>query len=315
MLQYNNFLGVRRQHTGNFRARTRRAARALATFAVLSCAVAGARAGEPAARVVVSIAPLHSLISGVMAGVGGPTLLVRGGASPHGGALRPSDARALQAADVVFWAGPTLERFLNKPLATLAGRARVIALAEAPGLGEVGRHAAGAPDPHVWLDPAHARVLVAVAAAVLAEADPGNAEAYRANATRLRARLDALDRDLAARLAPVRDVPYLVFHDAYRHFEARYGLTSVGAVTRNPEIPPGARRLSHIRRLIAESGVACLFTEPRSPPALAQAVTGDAPVRIAVLDPLGAALAPGPEAYFALMRALADDLAACLRRD
>ena len=299
MLQYNNIMGILRRH-----------ACALATFAVLLCPVsgaAGARAGEPAPRVVVSIAPLHSLIAGVMAGVAAPTLLVPGGASPHGGALRPSDARALQAADVVFWVGPGLERFLEKPLATLTGRARVIALAEMLGLDEA--------DPHVWLDPANARAMVETAATVLAEADPGNADAYRANAARLRARLDALDRDLAARLAPVRDVPYLVFHDAYRHFEARYGLTRVGAVARNPEIPPGARRLSHIRRLISESGVACLFTEPRSPPALARAVTGGAPVRIAVLDPLGAALAPGPEAYFALMRALADDLAACLRRD
>lgn len=307
MLQYNNFMGVPRHN-----------AFALAVFAVLSCAalfLPSARAGGPAPRVVVSIAPLHSLIAGVMAGVGGPTLLVRGGASPHGGALRPSDARALQAADVVFWIGPGLERFLDKPLATLAGRARVIALAEAPGLREVASHAGGAPDPHVWLDPANARALVALAAAVLAEADPGNADAYRANATRLRARLDALDRDLAARLAPVRDVPYLVFHDAYRHFEARYGLTSLGAVTRNPEIAPGARRLSQLRRLISESGVVCLFTEPQFPPALARAVTGGTNVRIAALDPLGAALAPGPEAYFALMGSLADDLIACLRRD
>ncbi len=295
MLYYNNFMDV-----------VRRTARALAICAALLYLAAAAGASEPAPRVVVSIAPLHSLVAGVMAGVAAPTLLVPGGASPHGGALRPSDARALQAADVVFWIGPGLERFLDKPLATLAGRARVIALAP---------HAGGPPDPHVWLDPARARDLVAVAATVLAEADPGHADAYRANAARLRARLDALDRDLDARLAPVRDVPYLVFHDAYRHFEARYGLTSVGAVTRTPEIPPGARRLSRIRRLISERDVACLFTEPRSPPALAEAVTGGTTVRIAVLDPLGAALAPGPQAYFALMRALADDLAACLRRD
>ena len=250
-----------------------------------------------------------------MAGVGAPTLLVRGAASPHGGALRPSGARALQAAHIVFWAGPGLERFLEKPIGALAGRARVIALAETPGLGEPASHASGIPDPHVWLNPVNARDVVEAAAKVLAEIDPGNAATYRANAGRLSERLDALDRDLDARLAPVRDVPYLVFHDAYGHFEARYGLTSVGAMTRNPEIAPGARRLAQLRRLIAERGVACLFTEPQFPPALARTVTGGATVRIATLDPLGAALAPGPEAYFTLMRALADDLTACLRRD
>lgn len=297
MLQYNNIMDF-----------VRRRLLALTAFALILFVFSGARADAPARRVVVSIAPLHSLIAGVMAGIGAPALLVRGAASPHGGALRPSDARALQSAHVVFWIGPALERFLVKPLKSLAGRARVIALAEMLGLGE-------AADPHVWLDPVNARAIVAVAAAVLAEADPGNADHYRANATRLSARLDALDRDLAARLAPVRGVPYLVFHDAYRHFEARYGLTSVGAVTRNPEAAPGARRLAQLRRLISERGVTCLFTEPQSPPALARAVTEGTPARIATLDPLGAAFAPGTEAYFALMGSLADDLTACLRRD
>ncbi len=273
-------------------------------------------------RVVVSVLPLHSLVSGVMAGLGVPRLLVRGASSPHDTSLRPSDARALTRAQVVIWAGPTLESFLIKALEVLARDARVVTLTEeaslrrlplpGSGAGSGAGSASGAVDPHLWLDPVNARRMVAIVAAALAETDPDNAEAYRANATRLAGRLDALDAELRGRLAPVRQVPYLVFHDATAYFAARYRLNQVGAFAVNPEIRPGARHLSALRRRIRDEGVACVFIEPQFSPALVEAVTGGTAVRVATLDPLGVGLAPGPEAYFALMRTLAEALATCL---
>jgi zinc transport system substrate-binding protein len=295
----------------------------------------GVMAGAPAAwaetriplvghHVVVSVAPLHSLVSGVMAGLGVPKLLVRGAASPHDTSLRPSDARALTRARVVIWAGPTLEIFLVKALAVLAPDARVVTLTEeaslhrlplpgrAPGNGTGDRTGPGAVDPHLWLDPVNAGRMVAIFAAALAEADPDNATAYQANAARLAERLAALDAELRERLAPVRQIPHMVFHDAFAYFEAHYGLNQVGVVAVNPGIRPGARHLSALRRRIREAGVACVFAEPQFNPALVEAMTGGTGARVATLDPLGAGLAPGPEAYFVLMRALAAALVDCL---
>ncbi|MCH7794171.1 MAG: zinc ABC transporter substrate-binding protein, partial [Proteobacteria bacterium] len=99
-------------------------------------------------RVVVSILPVHSLVAAVMEGLGAPHLLIRGGASPHDASLRPSDARALSAADLVIWVGPGLETFLEKSLAALAGEARTIALIEAPGMRRLRVRAGGAFEPH-----------------------------------------------------------------------------------------------------------------------------------------------------------------------
>ncbi len=282
---------------------------------------AGSAAGPSAAApraaaplVVASIMPIHSLAAGVMGGVGAPRLLVVGGGSPHNARLKPSAARALARADIVFWAGPGLEAFLEKPLSTLAGRARIVELAAVSGL----RRQANA-DPHVWLDPANARAMVAAMTMALTETDPVNAPAYVANGARLAARLDALDRDLAAALAPVRAVPYVVFHDAYGHFERRYKLANAGAVTVRPGRPPGARRVRNIRNLLlAEAGgrgVRCLFAEPQFAPALAARLTEGTGVRLGVLDPLGVGLAPGPEAYFTLMRRLARAFVTCLARN
>ena len=170
----------------------------------------------------------------------------------------------------------------------------------------------GAIDGHTWLDPANARVLVEAAAAALGTLDPARAEAYEHNRARVAARLDALDARLGRRLGPVSGVPYVVAHDAYRYFEGRYGLASLGAIAVSPERPPGARRLVVIRERMVESGARCVFAEPGFEPAHARALAAETGARIGRLDPLGAELAPGPAAYFTLMERLADDLIACL---
>jgi len=80
-------------------------------------------------KVVVSIKPIHSLVSSIMEGVATPTLLVKKG-SPHAYTLRPSEARALAKADLVIWIGHEMESFLEKPLQTVAAKSQKLELAE-----------------------------------------------------------------------------------------------------------------------------------------------------------------------------------------
>ncbi len=285
----------------------------LAGFLVLSV-IGAARADPP--RVVASIVPVHAIVAAVMEGVAAPALVVERGGSPHAYALRPSDARALARADLVFWMGAGLETFLAKPLAALADTARVVTLTDAEEIRHLPVRAGGKPgdaaDPHVWLDPANAVVIARAAAAALADADPDNRAIYAANAERFAARADALDAELEAFLAPVRTTPYAVLHDAFQHFERRYRLNAVGAVTAGPEHMPGAKRIQRIRERIETLGAPCLFSEPQFATALAETIARDVNARTGVLDPLGAALEPGPDAYFALMRGLARALVDCL---
>jgi len=287
-----------------------------------------------APKVVASIMPVHALVAGVMEGVGAPVLLIRRGGSPHGYSLRPSEARALSEADLVLWIGGQLETFLARPLAALAGRARVVALSEAAGIrllpvrrggawdsqGEeagylVDEHTeknGGAADPHLWLDPRNAIGIVHTAVAALVRVDPENTDRYRRNGQGLVARIEALDSEIASQLIAVRERPYVVFHDAYQYFERRYALSAVGSVAVSPDRPPGARSLAEIRMRIAELGAVCVFTEPQFRPALVDTVIAGTDARTAVLDPLGATLPAGPEAYFTLIRGLAAALARCL---
>ena len=282
-------------------------ARRLLALALTLALPLNAPADAGGADVLVTVKPVHALVAAVMEGVGAPELLIEGRASPHGYALRPSDARALSRARIVFWVGKELEGFLERPLAGLAAKAHIVELMTARGVS-----LRGSRDPHIWLDPVNAQAIVRAAAAALSESDPANRQTYAANAARTIARIEALDGELRAALRPVAQRPYLVAHDAYQYFGRRYNLNAVGAVASAPERQPGARRVAELRRRVRELGVRCLFTEPQFEPAIVSSIAEDTGMRIAILDPLGAELSPGPEAWFELMRANARALVACL---
>ena len=292
-----------------------------------------------APAVVASTKPIHSLVSAVMGDLGSPTLLVKGANSPHTYSLRPSDAAALESADVVFWTGHGMELFLADALDTLSTDAQVVELAEAPGItllpvreggafeahvdeGETHDHAAddnhddhdehGEGDMHFWLDPQNARLMVTQIATVLAEADPENAATYNANAEAELVRLDELGEELRQTLAPVADKPFIVFHDAYQYFEARFGLTAAGSITVSPETMPGAARIDELRSKVKELGATCVFAEPNFEPAIVSTIIEGTDARAGTLDPEGAALTEGLNLYPELLRGLAHGLVDCL---
>ena len=292
----------------------------LAAQAFLATAIglsaANAQAGPP--LVVATIPPIHSLVAGVMEGVGAPHLLLNGAASPHSYALRPSAARRLQNARIVFWVGPVLEGFLSRSLAALTGKARIVPLTQAPGMTLLparGRHhdaRTDRPDPHFWLDPGNARRIVALAADVLAGEDPRNATAYRSNAARVKARLDALAQRMKGRFAGLPVAPYILFHDGFQYLERALGLSAAGFVSVAPDRPPGARHLGDIRAVITGAGAACVFSEPQFEPRLIRALVEGTGARIGVLDALGSGLRAGPGLYFQLMEGNIGALGDCL---
>lgn len=295
-------------------------------------------AGAAPPRIVVSLPPLHSLVTAVAGSEAEVHLLLRGGASPHAWAMAPSDARALAGAELVVAADPSLEGFLERPLASLAADAEVIWLTRVEDVKTLRTRAGGTwidhdhahdeddhesheekahghdIDSHAWLDPHNAIAFVRQLAQSLSRFDPANARRYRSNAERRIEALRALDRELSAALAPIRDRPYLVFHDGYQYFERRYGLSPIGAVALDPSQPPGAKRLHEIHERIEQTGAVCAFAEPQFEPRIIRVIEQATGIRTATLDPLGAQLEPGPELYEALLRKMATDLKECLQR-
>jgi zinc transport system substrate-binding protein len=290
--------------------------------------LAAAPAAAEVPTVVASVRPVQTIAAAVMNGVGTPQVLLGNAASLHAHALKPSEARLLSQAKVVFWIGPSLETFLSKPLAALAGKARVVSLIDAPGLETLPSRAGGVweqdadphheprdsavPDGHIWLSPPNAVAMANAMAEALAVADPVNATEYWANAETFSRDVMALDRDLHIRLAPVREKPFLVFHDAYQYFEARYRLAALGSVSVTPDRPPSARRLAAIQERLREAKAVCIFSEPQYEPRHVQMLVEGSGARTGILDPEGSSLKEGPGLYFTLMRGLADELLRCL---
>lgn len=327
--------------------------KALRTLLLSSAALfAATTASHAETAVLASIKPVHSLVAGVMQGINEPTIIVDGAASPHTYSLKPSQARALQSANVVFWVGHELEAFLEKPLETLAAKATTVELMDAHRLtrlkfreggafeehdhdehaghdeheedheehAKAGEHhddhdedhEHGEFDPHVWLDPQNAKAFVHEIEEALSEADPENAVKYEANAQALTARLDELTAEIDEELSSVKDKPYVVFHDAYHYFESRFGLKAAGSITVSPEVIPGAERVAEIQSKLKSLGATCVFSEPQFEPRLISVVTEGTRARSGTLDPLGAEIENGPGLYFTLIRQMAKSLRDCL---
>lgn len=283
-------------------------------------------------RVVATIKPIHSLVAAVMGDLGTPDLIVRGVASPHTYSLKPSEAGALEAADLVFWTGHGMEVFLQDSLGTLAPNATVVALGQAPGIerlpvreggmfephededGAERESENGGTDMHMFLDPANAKAMVTAIASALGAADPDNAAIYAANAEAERADLDRLQAGLSAKLAPVKDKPFVVFHDAYQYFERAFGLTIAGSITVSPETMPGADRIAQVRDKLKTLSTACVFAEPQFDSRIVDVLIEGTSAGKGTLDPEAADLTEGAALYAQLLTRLADSLVGCLAR-
>lgn len=314
--------------------------------AVLMTMVLALQAALAAAQVpdvATDIPPVHGLAARVMAGLGTPDLVIRPGASPHGYALRPSEAAALQRADIVFFVSSELTPWLERAMDPLAEDAMRVELQSIPGVISYGfRHRAvfdASPDghdsgesedlaedhddghdhdgrdPHGWLDPHNGKLWLGAMAERLAALDPDNADTYRRNATEGIAEIDAAVATAETLLAPVREARFVVFHDAYQYFERRFGLHSVGAISLSDASKPGPRRIAEIRAAVAAAQVVCVFTEPQFNSGLVHTVFEASETRMAMLDPLGIGLPQGAGLYPALIEALAAEMAACLGAD
>lgn len=362
---------------------------------VFAATVLAAPVRAEAPRVVTDILPVQALVAKVMQGVGEPQQLLPANQSPHNYALRPSEARALQNADLVVWIGAELSPALDEAIDSLVGDGEAFSLLHLNGTNELlfredeaflkialgdddhhddhdhaehddhddhahdekhedhddhgheddhaehdhdahdhdehadheghddhddhaeeshgehdHHHDHDGVDPHAWLDPQNAQFWLGAIAEKLATLDPENAAAYRANAVEGQAELEAMITEVAAELAPLKGHGFVVFHDAYQYFEARFGLTASGAILAGDGAAPSAARLGKVREVLQAQNVTCVFTEPQFNDKVVASVSSGLSLHSEELDPLGVSL-DTPD-YVALIRNMAEQFEHCL---
>ena len=178
-------------------------------------------------------------------------------------------------------------------------------------------HKHGAVDPHVWLSPKLAAEMARTMAAALTRADPENAELYRRNLEDLRARLAELDAELRGMLSEAGAVRAFAFHDAYGYFQRAYDLQLAGAILGANAAHRGglsARRVAELRETAEHADVRCVFAEPQFNRRALTPIIRGFDMEVLILDPLGAEVPPGAEAYFQIMRNLAKEFAKCANK-
>ncbi len=277
-------------------------------------------------KVLASIKPLQLIAQAVTEGVTSPDVLLPPGSSPHSHSLKPSDARKLRNADIVFWVGPSMESFLPKMLTSSTGVVAV-SMMDIPGIrlrsseeeedhvhqhGE--EHDHGEFDPHIWLSTDNARVIAQEMAHVLMSVDKVNKTQYQENLERFIKSMDQTDTRNGLKIKQSGNKPFFVFHNAYGYLQDQYGLKIAGYFTLNPEQQPGARHLVTLKEQLNEAGASCIFREPQFQPAYIDRLTQGLSVSVGVLDPLAENIKSGPESYANFINQLVDNITECIQR-
>ncbi len=269
--------------------------------------------------ILTSIKPIQMITHELTYQVSQPDVLLAANASPHDYAFRPSDVKRIREASLVIWFGPDLEPFLTR---ALSQHPNVLTLSEIPHLAlraygedelhDHHGHSHGSHDPHFWLGVEQVKQVAQAIVEHLVAMDPENSAQYQGNLSRFMTRLDETDQHIAKQLAPVKEQPYYVFHDAYAYFEQHYGLNNLGNFTVSPERRPGAKTLISIRRSLTDHQVKCVFSEPQFQPAVIETVVRGTQVNIGQLDPLGTAIPVQAGSYFEFLQQLSNSFHQCL---
>ncbi|QAB30186.1 zinc ABC transporter substrate-binding protein ZnuA [Pantoea ananatis] len=305
-------------------------------FLTLTAMAFATSAALPAhADIVASIKPVGFIASAIADGVTPVEVLLPDGASEHDYALRPSDVKRLQNADLVVWVGPEMEAFMTKSAASLPEK-KNLAIVQISGVkplllrggedddhhdhddaehdhDEAHHHHHGEFNMHLWMSPEIAKKTAVAIHGKLLELMPQDKAKLDANLQHFEAELADTDKRIISQLAPVKDKGYFVFHDAYTYFEKHYGLSPTGHFTVNPEIQPGAQRLHQIRTQLVEKKAVCVFAEPQFRPAVIDAVARGTQVRKGTLDPLGTDISLGKDSYVKFLSQLSSQYETCLK--
>jgi len=282
-----------------------------------------------ATNVVASIKPVELLVKAVAGDSVEVSTLVPPGSSPHNYSMKPSQRRALEQADVIFWVGPDMETFLNRLLGGKEFAGRAVAFLESEGgesehdehhdehghdhESDAHHHDHGdGEDPHIWVDPILALDMAKDIRNALAELEGANPEQLNANLERFQTELLNKEQSIRASFAGLDNVSLFAYHDAFTRYAKHYGLTLEGVLTLNPELSPGARHIADVQAKLEAANHPCLLTEPQFNRQWWRSITEGLNVTFSTWDPLATDIESTPSGYIEFQQSVADAVLKCL---
>lgn len=261
----------------------------LSVISLTSCRKKPSEQSVDRVMIVATIPPLADFARQVGGDRVQVTTLLSSGASPHTFEPAPSQAKAAAQADLLVRIGLDVDRWIQ---GLLPSGVPVVTAAEIEGIDLIvdddhreGEHAGA--NPHIWLDPAYARIISQAIADSLVSIDPRAKPVYQVNLESYLAELESLDTRIKSAVNSFASKNYVSFHPAWVYFARRYGLHGVAVIAASPGKEPTARHIQDVVRAIRQSGARAVFAEPQLSPKAAQVIAEDAGVSVFFLDPLG----------------------------
>ncbi len=273
-------------------------------------------AAAQAPVVVVSIKPIHSLVSNLMSGIARPELLMSASSDPHHFNLRPSQRRLINRADLIVWVGPELETALNKVIQQ-SDTPDIALLHSAlpqryPARLHHSHEDAHRLDAHIWLSTDNARFIVRTVAAKLMEIDSLNSARYDTNLKQTLQRIDALSVKIKSQLSGI-DRNYIAYHDAYQYFEKTFSLQASGFVKDSDSTASSMRNVRKLDALIESQNTRCLIYDSSTQPGIFRRLARAGESKTVRIQTLGQQLSEGEQLWFDMMMQVAQGFHRCLR--
>ena len=290
--------------------------------------------------VITTIKPIESLVNAVIGDTGKTVSLIPPEISPHEFRLKPSDVRILQNSNIVFYISSHLETGIVKMFKNLPKNIKTINLMEETGIDHLSirdneawelhdhddhdKHDAKdekhddhdkhdtKDDIHIWLDPDNAIKIVRKINKELSLFFPKNAMIYNDNSSKLINEIESLKIELKKELLPIKDKPYIVFHDAYQYFERAFELNAIGSIALENDVASSPKQISFIKDKILKSQATCVFQEPQFDSKLVNTVVEGTKARIGILDPIGVNIVEKENFYLQILRNMSKSLKKCL---
>jgi len=255
-------------------------------------AAVGCELGSPVAGVLTiatTVAPITSIVANI---AGGTSTVITGvvpeGTNSHTFEPKPSDAKTLETADIVFINGLVLEEpTKDLALANLKNGAIICELGteilpESDYIYDFSfPKEGGKPNPHLWTNPPMAKQYAQVVHDVLVRRDPANAATYDSNLAAFVAKVDALDAAMVTATATVPETQrkLLTYHDAYAYFAVHYGYTVIGAIQPSSFDEPTPKEIANLITQVRESGVKAVFGSEVFPSPIMEQIGAETGVR------------------------------------
>ena len=292
--------------------------------------------------VISTIQPINSLVSAVIGNTGKTISIIPAEQSPHDFKLKPSDVKVLQNSNIIFYVSNHLESSVTKVFKNLPKNIKLINLMEESGINHLAIRDNAAwerhdhhgddhddhdkhgkkhddhddhekeDDVHIWLSPDNAIKIVQKVNKVLSLYFPENSKIYNDNTTKFIDKIRNLKMELIKELSPIKNKPYIVFHDAYQYFEKTFELNAVGSVALEGDIASSPKQISFIKDKIIKSKASCVFQEPQFDSKLVKIVVEGTNAKIGTLDPLGVNITGNKDFYLQLLTNMAKSLKECL---